>query len=226
MQFFRVRNWEKFQHYSKRNPPWIRLHQSIMRSPEYQQLSDTCRSHLIGLFLLASQHDNKIPINQGWLKHELCTKQSIDLKTLAASGWIQYITDDASTDASTENASESASTFAAKSLSETETDNSETDIQKALAQKTLALCGSFRNVKLSEDERVKLAEKFGPEGSQKRIDALSEYVASKGKKYASHYATILSWDRKNGNGVHPPTEPTPEDLKDVELVREIFRKKP
>ena len=30
-----------------------------------------------------------------------------------------------------------------------------------------------------------------------KIDALSEYMRSKGKIYKDHYATILAWDRKN-----------------------------
>ena len=53
MEFFQIHNWEKFQHYSKRNPPWIRLYQTLLRDIRYQRLTDTQRSHLIGLFLLA-----------------------------------------------------------------------------------------------------------------------------------------------------------------------------
>lgn len=55
--------------------------------------------------------------------------------------------------------------------------------------------GSFGNVKLTDDELQKLKDKY-PDW-QKKIDDLSAYVASKGKRYASHYATILTWARKD-----------------------------
>jgi hypothetical protein len=58
--------------------------------------------------------------------------------------------------------------------------------------------GSFRNVKLTDDEYEKLIEAFGDIEARQRIETLSEYLASKGKKYKSHYATILSWARKEG----------------------------
>jgi hypothetical protein len=56
--------------------------------------------------------------------------------------------------------------------------------------------GSFQNVFLSEEEHQKLKEKFNGKAEEK-IEKLSEYIASHGKKYVSHYATILSWSRKD-----------------------------
>ena len=58
--------------------------------------------------------------------------------------------------------------------------------------------GQFKNVKLSPDEFKKLVDKFGATGTDARIENLSEYIASKKAKYDSHYATILSWERRNG----------------------------
>lgn len=59
--------------------------------------------------------------------------------------------------------------------------------------------GVFENVMLTDDELQKLKQKFKSDW-QSKIDNLSEYIASKGKKYKSHYATILVWDRKNNGG--------------------------
>lgn len=54
--------------------------------------------------------------------------------------------------------------------------------------------GEFKNVILSDEEYKKLENKFN--GSLKeKIDNLSEGIASKGYKYKSHYATILTWER-------------------------------
>ena len=63
--------------------------------------------------------------------------------------------------------------------------------------------GEFENVLLSADEFQKLKSKLGSE-TEGYIERLSSYIASSGKRYKSHYATILSWtqkDAKNSGGV-------------------------
>ena len=63
--------------------------------------------------------------------------------------------------------------------------------------------GEFENVLLSADELQKLRSKLGAE-TESYIERLSSYIASSGKRYKSHYATILSWtqkDAKNSGGV-------------------------
>uniref|UniRef100_A0A6H1ZHD1 DUF1376 domain-containing protein n=1 Tax=viral metagenome TaxID=1070528 RepID=A0A6H1ZHD1_9ZZZZ len=74
--------------------------------------------------------------------------------------------------------------------------------------------GEFENVFLSDDEIKKLEEKHGEHGKTDRIEKLSSYIASKGKKYKSHYATILTWDRKNNPTptVVPKKQQTVEDM--------------
>ena len=52
--------------------------------------------------------------------------------------------------------------------------------------------GEFKNVMLSVEEARKLIEKF-PTDWQKRIEALSSYKKSKGRKYKDDYATIVNW---------------------------------
>ena len=53
--------------------------------------------------------------------------------------------------------------------------------------------GEFNNVKLSEDEYKKITEL----GLLDYIERLSAYIAQTGKRYKSHYATILNWSRKD-----------------------------
>ena len=48
---------------------------------------------------------------------------------------------------------------------------------------------------LTDEERDKLMAEY-PEDWQERINDLSSYIASKGNKYKSHYATIRNWARK------------------------------
>ena len=53
-------------------------------------------------------------------------------------------------------------------------------------------------VLLTEDEHTKLKEKFNSR-LDSQIENLNNYIGSTGKKYKSHYHTLLSWDRKNSN---------------------------
>ena len=53
--------------------------------------------------------------------------------------------------------------------------------------------GEFKNVLLSEEELEKLKQRFSD--YELRIEKLSNYIASKGDVYKSHYATILNWAR-------------------------------
>ena len=54
--------------------------------------------------------------------------------------------------------------------------------------------GEYNNVLLTDDELVKLQTNF-PDWAD-RIDDLSCYIASSGKSYKSHYATIRNWAKK------------------------------
>ena len=56
--------------------------------------------------------------------------------------------------------------------------------------------GEFSNVLLTEQEFEKLKEKF-PHDYLQRIERVSGYVASTGKSYKSHYATIINWAKKD-----------------------------
>lgn len=65
--------------------------------------------------------------------------------------------------------------------------------------------GEFKNVFLTEEQYQKLKGKFYDVDD--RIETLSAYIASKGAKYKDHYATILTWARKEKNAT--PKRETP-----------------
>ena len=56
--------------------------------------------------------------------------------------------------------------------------------------------GQYKNVLLSDDEMEKLKAEY-PTDWQARIERLSEYMASTGKSYKSHLATMRAWARKD-----------------------------
>lgn len=55
--------------------------------------------------------------------------------------------------------------------------------------------GQYKNVLLSDEDLQKLQSEFID--YEDRIERLSEYIASTGKSYKSHLATIRSWARKD-----------------------------
>ena len=65
--------------------------------------------------------------------------------------------------------------------------------------------GEMRNVMLADDELERLKDRF-PADWADRIERLSCYLASTGKRYKSHYATILNWARKDAPGEVGPDD--------------------
>jgi hypothetical protein len=52
-------------------------------------------------------------------------------------------------------------------------------------------------VRLSDEEHKKLIDRLGLNRTADYIDKLNNYIGSKGKKYKSHYHTILNWSNKD-----------------------------
>ncbi len=71
MQFYTVRNWNEFQHYGKRNPPWIKLHRALLDDYNFCSLPDDAKAHLMLLWVFASQHNGEIPDDPQFLEKKL-----------------------------------------------------------------------------------------------------------------------------------------------------------
>lgn len=88
---FRVRNWDKFQHYKNRNPPWIKLHTSLLENYEFASLQDASKLLAMCIWLLAARSDNKIPADPDWIKSKCNLKSKPDLSPLFDAGFIEWI---------------------------------------------------------------------------------------------------------------------------------------
>lgn len=89
MEFLSVKNFEKFQHYHDRNPPWIKLYNSLLDDYLFAKLPDPQKYQLMALWLVASKTDNKIPNDTAWLKIELRATTSVNLDALIVGGWLE-----------------------------------------------------------------------------------------------------------------------------------------
>ena len=86
--FISIPNLDQWQHYKKRNPPWIKLHRDILNDYEFTRLQDASKAHLMLLWLLASQVENKIPADANWIKSKLYLTEDIDFNSLIEGGFI------------------------------------------------------------------------------------------------------------------------------------------
>lgn len=63
----------------------------------------------------------------------------------------------------------------------------------------------FDNILLQEQEYKALVAKFGEVSTQSRLESLSLYKQSKGKRYKSDYATVLAWELRRRKEVESGT---------------------
>jgi hypothetical protein len=87
MKFLHVKNWEQFQHYKKRNPPWIKLHRALLDDYDFCGLPDAAKCHLLLIWAYASQNNGMVPVDVPFLERKIsCT--GIDLDLLVQSGFL------------------------------------------------------------------------------------------------------------------------------------------
>ena len=84
----------------------------------------------------------------------------------------------------------------------------EPDIKKQKKKQTKHKYGEYNNVLLTDEELVKLKEKIP--NWQDFIERLSGYIASTGKRYKSHYVTMLNWYRRDGQRQQTQQSPKQE----------------
>lgn len=83
-----VKNFERFQHYKTRSPPWIKLYNSLLDDYEFAALPDASKAHLLAIMLLASRYDNHIPADPVWLQRRINATTPLELQTLIKLGFL------------------------------------------------------------------------------------------------------------------------------------------
>jgi hypothetical protein len=56
-------NWSRYQHYSGKNPGWVKFHNSILTSPAWVHGDNHQKALMAGLILLAGRFHNAIPLH-------------------------------------------------------------------------------------------------------------------------------------------------------------------
>ncbi len=88
MEYYRVKNWDDFQHYKERNPPWIKLHRALLDDYEFCSLPDITKGHLVLIWLLASSLNGRVPAELGWIQKKISALKPPDIPLLIRTGWL------------------------------------------------------------------------------------------------------------------------------------------
>jgi len=88
-KIFSVKNWDTFQHYKDRNPPWIKLHNCLLDDYDFECLPDASKSHLLCIWMLASRTNNEMIYDNTWVKRKIGANSNVDLNLLESAGFIE-----------------------------------------------------------------------------------------------------------------------------------------
>ena len=88
-EYVEVVNWQEHQHYKTRRPIWIKVYGALLNDYEFSQLPDDGKLHLMLIWLLASQLDNRIPADEDWLTRQLGTTSHVCLAPLVEAGFLK-----------------------------------------------------------------------------------------------------------------------------------------
>lgn len=88
MRYLTVKNWSAFQHYTKRNPPWIKLHRAIIEDYAFSTLKDKTKAHLMLIWVLASGAEGRIPYDAKFIASKISAAEAVDLDSMIDAGFL------------------------------------------------------------------------------------------------------------------------------------------
>jgi len=88
VEYLHIKNWDKFQHYKDRNPPWVKLYHSLLDDYDYGCLQDDSKLLLMSFYMLASITENRIPGDLEWIQRKAMIKREIQIEELVNAGFI------------------------------------------------------------------------------------------------------------------------------------------
>jgi len=75
----KIKNWNKFQHFKDRKPPWVKLYRDVLDDIEWYELDPLASKVLVMCWLIASENDGNIPTTKTLaFRLRMTEKQTID----------------------------------------------------------------------------------------------------------------------------------------------------
>ena len=214
-EYFSVNDFGKLQHYKKDRgkPPWIKIYRDMWQSVEFFSLSSVGKLYYIGLGTLASEYDNKIPLNERWVQNRLGIDEPPDFKELFSSGLIvKYGVSENSPNCYQDDRASIADCYQ-NSVLETETETEpekETETEKAICAEMSASAHSTPPVLSDPDFENSMEKKPPPEvfcvmpcdGKKQEFPVTRQYIAEMSRLYRGidielETLNALAWLKNN-----------------------------
>jgi hypothetical protein len=88
MEYLRIANWEKYQHYKNRNPRWVKLYIDTFNRPNWISLDDKSKFLLLICLGIGAICDGKIPKCAKTLQKISNLRRKPDIKPLIDIGFL------------------------------------------------------------------------------------------------------------------------------------------
>ena len=86
---FKIKNWNKFQHFKDRRPPWVKLYRDLLDDLEWFELDPVSSKNLINLWLIASEYDGCLPSIEILSFRLRLKKQEVERVLSCLSHWLE-----------------------------------------------------------------------------------------------------------------------------------------
>lgn len=187
MNYFTIKNWATHQHYKDRNPPWIKMHQSVLDDYEFNCLQNDSKLLLMLIWIFASKfgHSNpRIPNDTEYLQDKLPFKGKVDLKPLYDMGFLIL---------------ESNTLAECKQTASPETKTEEeTEAEKYIPEKFFEADWEFYPRKAGSKSKAKKCYLKSVNTAEKRVNFLSktrEYISKTDPNFLKHGETwFRNWE--------------------------------
>jgi len=90
---FKVRNFDRYQHYKRKNPPWVKVYFRIWQDRHFCRFTDQSKLLALAVVSLASQYDNELPLDPEWIQAVCHLTSPPNFAQLIESGFILGVSD-------------------------------------------------------------------------------------------------------------------------------------
>lgn len=218
-QFYSIKDWSQFQHYTDRNPPWVKLHREILTGRTWLKANDLSRVVQVASIALAARYENKIPLDWEVLQPAMglrCSKgqfmSAIEYLTKADFITIQHATN------GEDILAQDASAALAKCYSEAEAEVEKKDISSSKAkvdpEKGFSEFWKLYPRKVAKGQARKAFVAAISKGAvlETILAGATRYIAERSgqeDKFTKHPATWLNAECWTDGAIEAPAKPPP-----------------
>ena len=194
MDILQVRNWATYQHYKDRNPPWIKLHFSLISSKDWVMLDDASRVLALACMLIASRSElgeGRFEADPDYIQRVAYLNTVPDFNPLINTGFLVVAS--------------GCKQMLANARPETETEErqrrGETDIPRKRGRTKTTIPDNF-----SISEKVRQwADAKGHKNLESHLEYFVDAATAKGYRYADWDKAFMlavrnDWAKLNGSG--------------------------